>query len=345
MFTHSLRSQVASLIACLSLTPNLLLITVVYWIFPQRPVPFSWGLVLWLPLLVILSAGIGYWSSSLMLRPLTLLARELSHLESDLWRSHSQRWTLIQNPRDPQEALILRSAFDKLLRQVQIEQEHRDAFTATLMHDLKTPLIASNHLLTALKHQDLSRSEWELILDQLLQENDRILELVRKMVEVHRFEQEEVRLHRQTCDLGLLAQNLVRRLQPLAAQRGVTLQARGGTLLSVDGAELERALYNLVDNALRVARHQVQIEILSDRLRVRDDGPGLPAPLDQLARPYVAGPFEVAGQRYTARSSGLGLFIARRIMEAHGGGLQVNQTGPEGTTLDLVVGIPDRRAS
>ncbi|NJK63808.1 MAG: HAMP domain-containing histidine kinase [Synechococcaceae cyanobacterium SM2_3_1] len=336
-WTRSMRAQVAFLIACLSFVPNLALIMATFWLSPPD-VPLTWivGIITWVVILGISSAAVGYLSAHYMLRPLTRLAGELSYLENVL--QQPEAWTLIPRPEDPTEALILRQAFAQLLKQLRLEQETRNAFTATLMHDLKTPLIAFNHLLVTLRDQPgLARDQQEEILTQLLQESERILSLVQKLVEVHRLERGDLQLQLQHCDLGEMAQNLVRRLLPLAQQRHLQLFAEGQATAHVDPSELERALYNLVDNGLRYARQQVLIHVSPAEIRVCDDGPGLPAPLEELAQPFGSESFEIAGQRYTSRTSGLGLFIARSILESHGGSLRLIHSDSQGTTLAMIL--------
>ncbi len=330
----TVRGQVALLIAGLSFVPNMTLIVATVVLSPEV-VRIPVGLVLWIPILGILSAGVGYFSSVWMLRSLTILATELAHLESVL--GDPGRWILASRPQDPDEALVLRRAFSQLLQQVRREQEGRAAFTATLMHDLKTPLVAFRHLLMALRDQPLDPDQERHVLRDLLKENDRILELVQKMVEAHRAERHEIDLCLQPCDLLKLAQGLASRLVPVAQERQIRLEVTGSGCTQADPSELERALYNIVDNALHYARTQVLIQVKSGAIWVVDDGPGLPAPLHQLAQPYRGEAFEIAGQRLTARSTGLGLFIARSIVEAHGGSLAVIKTGSTGTTLALQI--------
>jgi len=77
-----------------------------------------------------------------------------------------------------------------------------------------------------------------------------------------------------------------------------------------------------------VSPHQIQVQ---------DDGPGLPAPLEELAQPYVTQPIHIAGHHYPTGSGGLGLYIARRILQAHGGDLRLVATGSQGTALALVL--------
>lgn len=341
--SRSVSGQVAALIASLSFVPNLVLIVVTFGSQPERISGF-WTAALagWVIVLGGLSAAVGYWSAHLMLRPLTRLAQEVEYLESVL--NDSERWTLSQHPQEPQEALILRRAISQLLYRLQLAQDQRAAFTATLMHDLKTPLVAFRHLLTVLQdNSSLTGEQRTDLLHQLLQENERILELVQRMTEVHRFEG-EISLERHLCNLAVLARGLTSRLQPLATERKIALQVRGHGFAEVDPLELERALYNLMDNALRYARSQVEVEVKMQEIWVIDDGPGLPAPLESLAKPYMAERVEIAGKKFLARSTGLGLYIARRILEAHGGELQVIRTGSEGTTLALKLGLATRVA-
>lgn len=334
----SLKAQVAFLIAMLSFVPNFALIAITYSLYP-KPLTLEpiWilGIILWVIILGILSAAIGYGSSHYMLRPLSQLAEELRDLENRL--GQMDQWQLNPKPEDPEEALILRNAFIQVLEQFRLEQNRRQAFTATLMHDLKTPLLAFQYILAILKEQPLSDQEKESIITQAQQENERILDLVQKMVQVYRLENKDLKLRRRPCDLSWLVQMLAKRMLPIATQRKVELKTTGSGWGAVDPSEFERALYNLVDNALRYARSQVIIEVLPHQIWVIDDGPGLPAPLDELAKPYTAEPIEISGKRYTARSSGLGLFIVQQIMQAHQGQLEVIKSNAEGTTLAMVI--------
>jgi signal transduction histidine kinase len=337
-FPHNLRTQVALVIASLSFVPNLVFILSVPWILADRQLSSEGSalLLLWIPLLAVLSALAGYALSSMLLRPLTLLARELAHLETLI--NQPDRWTLLLRPGDPQEVLILRQALAHLLRQIQSNQRQREAFTATLVHDLKTPLIAFGHLLGALKQElPLSRQERLALLDRMLEENQRNLALVQKMVEVYRLERGEIVLHPRPCDLGSLARRVANRMGSLARERGIDLGVEGEGWGNADETELERALVNLVDNALRYARRAVVLTVGPRQIQVRDDGPGLPAPLEDLAQPYIAQTISIAGQHYPTGLGGLGLYIAKRILEAHGGDLRLVETGSQGTTLALVL--------
>nr|WP_279611416.1 sensor histidine kinase [Thermostichus vulcanus] len=123
----------------------------------------------------------------------------------------------------------------------------------------------------------------------------------------------------------------------LAQDRDIQLRVEGQGWGKADEAELERALVNLIDNALRYARHEVVLTVMPEQIQVRDDGPGLPAPLEELAQPYVTQPIHIAGHHYPTGSGGLGLYIARRILQAHGGDLCLLETGSQGTTLALVL--------
>ena len=166
-----------------------------------------------------------------------------------------------------------------------------------------------------------------------MSENKRLTELVQGMVDAHKFERDDVPLKRERLELSPLVAGVLERVRPLAEERGLTLTLRGEARAVADARELERALYNLLGNAVRYARSNIAVEIFSGMIRLQDDGPGLPAPLETLAQPFNAQPVDIAGERYTAGTGGLGLFIARRIVEAHGGRLVTERTGPQGTVF------------
>jgi len=133
-------------------------------------------------------------------------------------------------------------------------------------------------------------------------------------------------------DLQELLARTLRRLEPLAQSRSVRLESRvpdGLPPARADAARIEQVLTNLVENALKhgAGGHvTVEVQALDRELRVRvtDRGPGIPA----QDRQRIFGFFE-RGAETRARGSGLGLFIAKALVEAHGGRIGV-EAGPEG---------------
>ncbi|GGR05136.1 sensor histidine kinase [Deinococcus ruber] len=294
------------------------------------------SLALWLSAVAILSALIGWILSGALLRPLSRLTGELGSGEMQIQNGHGLN-------DDPREVRALRGAFGGLLSRLLTEQERRSAFMATLVHDLKTPLIATGHLIHALSDRSLPEGEREMFSQHLLAENARLLGLVQQMADAHRFERDEVRLTLLPTDLRALLDTAAIRERNRATVKGVALTVSGNGQAEVDPAVLERAIGNLIDNALRYAHSSIELRVTSTGLQVRDDGPGLPEQmtLHSLAQPFNAQPVEIAGQRYTAGTAGLGLYIVRRIVEAHGGELRysrdIGQGGLQQTVMELVL--------
>lgn len=308
----TLRTQFTLVISLLAFLPNLVLTL-------ASAGSLNWSGAAWMLLVGLLSAVIGYVLSGTLLRPLHRLELEVG--EGDFGQFHAD---------DPREIRSLRRAFGDLMQRLGTEQGRRNAFMATLVHDLKTPLIAAGHLTRALTEVPLPEHEKRAVGEQLQAETERLLALVQQMADAHRFERDDVQLHLAPTDLREVAGQVARRLRPQAEARGLTLQVDGTGHTEADRAALERALGNLTDNALRYARHEVRLKVAPDRICVQDDGPGLHLPLSDLAQPFNAQPVLIAGQQYTAGTAGLGLFIVRRIAEAHGGTLRYGREPPHG---------------
>ncbi len=283
---------------------------------------------LWLGLVAVFSAVVGWVLSGALLRPLSRLAGELGRGEFHPAQNALGR----MNVDDPQEVRALRAAFSGLLDRLGTEQGRRSAFMATLVHDLKTPLVATGHLIRTLSKRPLPDLERHALGEHLLTENARLLGLVQQMADAHRFEREDVRLTSAETDLRALLDRVALRLQQGRVVPGVPVVVSGEGLAVVDAAVLERAVANLADNAARYASRRLELRVDPDGVSVCDDGPGLPegASIASLAQPFNAQPVEIAGHKYTAGTAGLGLYIVRRIAEAHGGELVYRRESAEG---------------
>ena len=337
--TNTLRGQFTLVIFLLAFLPNAVL-TVGAGAQLGLGTGVTLPLALWLLTVALLSGLIGWVLSGALLRPLSRLTTQLGRgeFERGVGEGHD----------DPQEVRALRAAFGGLLARLGTEQGRRSAFMATLVHDLKTPLIATSHLIRILASRPLPQLERSALGEHLLTENARLLALVQQMADAHRFEREDVRLSLTRTELRPLLSRVAARLQQQAAERGVSVLVEGGGEAEVDAAVLERGLSNLADNALRYARSEVRLAAHAGGLSVSDDGPGLneEATIETLAQPFNAQPVEIAGQRYTAGTAGLGLYIVRRIAEAHGGRLSYHrQEGLTTMRLELPDSSPSARST
>jgi len=188
---------------------------------------------------------------------------------------------------------------------------------ATLAHDLKTPVLGTL--------ASLSMLENGVVVEAMRNSQQRCLRLIDDLLEVFRAEQEGLQPQLQPCNLLAIAQAAVSTVEPIAAQRQISLvlrQPQPGTSqmpLNGDPSMLRRLIENLLLNAvhhsLRGQRVWLQLSCEAGgwQVEVRDGGAGFP-PQDL---PRL---FQRFGQTGTgSRGTGLGLYLCRLISEAHGG--------------------------
>lgn len=203
--------------------------------------------------------------------------------------------------------------------------KQRCEWIAQVSHDLRTPLTA---LLACLERargvlEGLDDAERKQRLGQALHvanmDADRVLALADDLLEIGRLDA-RADLNREAVLPGELVERCVTGLEPFAASRGVTMAATYGAGLPMvdgDGHRLTRALENLLRNAIQHATSEIAVAVTVEadtvRLAVRDDGPGFggsPGPVDLVDFPRKGG---------RADSAGLGLTVACKVAQAHGG--------------------------
>ena len=213
------------------------------------------------------------------------------------------------------------SAFATRLGEFRGRQSRAD-FIAMLSHDIRNPLGA------ILGFAGLAREEADISADLLdmLKRIDaaahKALMLAANFLDVSRIEQGILTLRRSPSDVGDLLRNVVQQQATVAALKGIELEVElGETLprLDVDPVQIDRVLSNLVDNAIKFSACGGVVRIRARRsggnveIAVEDEGMGLP--------PGSAGALFHRYSPGTVRSdsTGLGLFIVKTIIEAHGG--------------------------
>jgi signal transduction histidine kinase len=228
-----------------------------------------------------------------------------------------------------------------------VKLEDQDRFrremVANVSHDLRTPLTHLHGYLETLilKDDSLGPEERLEYLEIALQHAKRLGRLVSDLFELAKLDAMIEPLERERMPVGELVQDIAQKYRLPAEDRGVSLSAELAAELlwiSADVGLIERALENVLDNALRYTpeggRIDIKLEPLGEWLRIEvcDTGPGiapseLPLVFDRFHR------VQKSGDASEAMGSGLGLAIAKRAVELHGGNILCESTVGEGTTF------------
>jgi signal transduction histidine kinase len=217
-------------------------------------------------------------------------------------------------------------------RERALEASRRE-LVAWVSHDLRTPLAGLRAMAEALEDEVVTEAETvRRYHAQIRAEAERLAAMVDDLFELSRIHAGALRLSRQRIGLGDLVSETVAGTEPLARAKGVRLRGRAPDVLpvEVDAAEFGRALRNLVVNAIRHTPADGGVEIVAAAedgmacVTVSDACGGIPD--EDLPRL-----FEVAFRGEAARTpgggAGLGLAIARGIVEAHKGEIGVSNAG------------------
>jgi PAS domain S-box-containing protein len=229
----------------------------------------------------------------------------------------------------------------------------RDNFLAIASHELRTPLSALTVTMTSLvraaNRDRLLELGPEAIKDRLsraARQTKQLASLVDRLLDVSRLSTRDLRLEREQTDLAEIARDVIARYEDAAAEKGCRIAfVTGGAILGLwDRSRLDQVLTNLVGNAVKYgAGTPITVSLTNGssghvRLSVRDEGPGI-APADQER---VFGEFQRAAPDEGSGGMGLGLWIVRRIVAAHGGAVSLDCSPGKGTTFNVVLPVAYR---
>ncbi len=253
------------------------------------------------------------------------------------------------------EVRDIETAFDEATQRIEAQAAREQAQTrahretmAGVAHDLRTPLTALHGHLEALAGsafaQQADPARRERVLGAALAQSDKVRRLSQQLFELAALQSTDQVLHRERFCLDELVTDAVQKFGLGDAPAPVTLHGPAPGRLELEGdlQLIERALTNLIDNALRHAPGRAPVRVslrregMQAQIVVEDAGPGLPAELlrrlqaDQSVRePALARPGGGIG--------GLGLAIAQRVAVLHGGSLRPLPAPQGGTRLCLAL--------
>lgn len=281
-----------------------------------------------------------------------------SILSGDLARGiRTERIEVIRDEEEPEVfrvRLLANTAIESELSQDQIQivtfenitseestQRMKTEFVYGVSHELKTPLTSIQASLEMLvEEENLDADDRKRLLDLSYSESIRLGRMVRELLDLARVEAGVTEVHRERVVIADLMEDLKAVHEPLATRKSITMHwevSDFAPTVVADRDLLLQAFVNLIGNAIKYTRDSGQVDIKANVegeelvVKVSDNGIGIPA--EDL--PKVFDKFYRSGpaRKSSIPGTGLGLPMARFIIETHGGRIEVDSVDGEGTTF------------
>jgi two-component system OmpR family sensor kinase len=296
---------------------------------------------------LILALLLAFWIAKWVAAPLQRMAHTARSLAASRSLANSEQIPL----EGPDEVKQLGNAFNDMVHRVQASQQSQRDFVANVSHELKTPLtsiqgFAQAILDGAVQDEQSLQQAAQVIYD----EAGRMHRMVVELLDLARLDSGIAEIEWLPVDLSALLQAIHKKFQPIAQHAQVELRLQSTALPQIqgDGDRLAQVFTNLVDNAIKFTPPGGAVTLSSNAaedlalISIEDDGPGIPpGERERIFERFYQTDKSRRGDR--TRGAGLGLAIAREIIQAHGGSISIHD--PRGSNSSahgsvFVVKIP-----
>ncbi len=228
----------------------------------------------------------------------------------------------------------------------------KSEFLARMSHELRTPLngIIGFAQLLQIDQAHPLHADQRRRLQIVAASGQRLLALINEVLDISRIEAGRLQLELQALPLQPLLQQAVAAVEPMSAAAGLTvaLHCPPGVAVLGDALRLGQVMANLLSNAVKYNRNQGVVDVTVAAqgaelaIQVRDTGPGMTtAQLQQLFQPFN----RLGAERSQTEGSGLGLVIARQLVQAMGGRLEVRSQLGQGSVFSVMLPCAEAQAT
>jgi len=227
----------------------------------------------------------------------------------------------------------------RTLRQIEDSHEAQSRFVSDVSHELRTPLAAmKTELEVSLRDKKLSKDDMREQLKSSLEEVDKLTVLSRTLLQLSKLDHASLEL--ETIDLGIVANDVVQRYDKNANRITITTPTKS-IKLKANRSSVEELFTILVDNALKYSPEKSPIIVKLSRtgkhasFEITNGGKGIA--IEDL--PHIFDRFYRADASRTTHGTGLGLSLAKKIVEMLGGELSVSSAADQDTTFRVLLPI------
>jgi two-component system, sensor histidine kinase and response regulator len=261
----------------------------------------------------------------------------------------------VRKPVDPEELLARVRSLLRLKHSIderELMMRQREDFVSRLTHDLRTPLVAADRMLNLFLEEAFCEivPEMKDAITIMIQSNRNLLQMTNTLLEVHRYDAGQKSLISSPCNVWSLTREVIQELKPLAEEKNLELKTdfhistsgdEDVATVMGDRLELRRVLTNLIGNAIKFTEKgtiEIRIVVCPEdeqslenssktwiNIEVEDTGAGI----EVEDQPHLFERFRPGKHRRSG--SGLGLYLSRRIVEAHQGKIEVASIAGRGS--------------
>lgn len=289
---------------------------------------------LWFSTLIIILAS--YLLAKKSIRPIKQFTKELASINAS---SLEKRLSYTGNPKELQE---LAETCNDMLFRIESAFSHIKQFSASMAHELRNPIhyLQTATEITLAKPQTIET--YQNVLQTHLEEYQNLTQLIDNLLFLTRCERGQLQLNVKKISANHLINTIIEYYYPIAQEKNIDIQVYGDALIEVDELLFKRVISNLIDNSIVYSNEHGRILVTIEKgeannthIGIKDDGVGI----SKEHLPLLCQGFYRVDSKTTRKNAGLGLglAIAKSIMEHHKGQLVVDSQVGLGTTVLLTL--------
>jgi signal transduction histidine kinase len=230
------------------------------------------------------------------------------------------------------------------------QQEQKEKLNSLITHDLKTPLVAITRTLESIRDKDeIGREQRIFFVNLMIKHCNQSLELINNLLKVQKYELGKMNLFMSEENFNELVKESVEGLKPIADEKRIELNLSPDNKVAkimMDRTELLRVINNLLGNAIKYTNEGGNIKVISRlhnnsaELRISDDGRGIPVyEQKKIFNFYKTSHDNSETKDVQDISTGLGLYLCKQIVEAHGGQIGFESFKNKGSTFYFTIPV------
>ncbi|MGN0614499.1 MAG: ATP-binding protein [Porcipelethomonas sp.] len=244
------------------------------------------------------------------------------------------------NLQGPDEFVKLSSSFNHMAQELSSVEMLRTDFVNNFSHEFKTPIVSIRGFAKILKSNDLTEEERNEYLDIIINESERLSELSASVLNLSRIEQQTILTEQKRFNVSEQIRLVIAMMYSKWADKHIDISFDSEEIYAVGNEEMLKQVWiNLIDNAIKFSPEYGKVDVKAVQSQDKiiftftDSGKGM----SEKTAAHIFDKFYQGDTSHSVKGTGLGLTIAKKIIELHGGTIHVSSTGSNGSVFKVKI--------